>query len=166
MEAILFLENEPLNNSQLIKKTGLSDKELEKIINKIFELYEDSKHGITLMKTIDGYQFGPKKNISKRLAKVYKPKMKKLTQSAMTTLSIIAYKQPVTKAELEDIKGVNVDSSVASLLERNLIKIVGRRETVGKPLEFGTTNYFLRVFNIKSLAEMPKLEEINSTEFK
>jgi segregation and condensation protein B len=100
-------------------------------------------------------QFGP------HLKALYKSRMKeRLTRPSLETLAIIAYKQPVTKPEIEAIRGVNTDGVIITLLERNLIRITGRKDTVGRPLLYGTTDEFLQHFGLGSLSDMPKLPEM------
>jgi segregation and condensation protein B len=109
-----------------------------------------------------GYQIVTKEKYSKHISKLYKGRnISRLTQQALETLSIVAYKQPITKQEIESVRGVNVDAVMRTLLERNLITIEGRQKAPGNPLLYGTTKFFLQYFGLKSLDALPRLKEID-----
>jgi segregation and condensation protein B len=115
-----------------------------------------------IIEVAGGFQIVSKEDYASYVQKLYKGRQaSRLTQRALETLAIIAYKQPITKHEIENIRGVNVDGVVKTLLERNLVTIEGRQKAPGNPLLYGTTKYFLEYFGLKSLEALPKLKEID-----
>ena len=166
IEAALFFENEVISKEKLMKITGLSEESLREIMTSLIDEYEKPMHGIHIIEVAEGYLFQIKKDAFFDLKQIYNIKEKsKLTRTVMTVLSIIAYKQPITKAEIEKIRGVASDNAVRILLEKNLIEIAGRKDVLGKPLMYGTTKEFLRHFNLKSINDLPQLNELKSEEF-
>ena len=136
--------------------------EIEEIINLLNEEYEKNDNAFRIINVAGGYLFSTRKEFAQYVGKLYAEIQKKrLSQSAIETLAIISYRQPVTRSEIEFIRGVNVDYIVNSLLERDLIKIIGRENTTGRPILYGTTQKFLKVLGISSLEDLPKLKEIN-----
>jgi segregation and condensation protein B len=172
IEALLFATDEPLTPKQIIDIFGmLEEGEMprkvseEMILAYIEELnreYEESGRGFHIIKVAGGYQFATLPKFAVWLGKMVKERSKrKLSVSALETLAVIAYKQPVTKPEIEAIRGVNVDYIMRALLERSMITIVGRAATPGRPLLYGTTREFLKHFGINDLSELPKPREID-----
>jgi segregation and condensation protein B len=172
IEALLFATDEPLTPKQIIDIFGmLEEGEMprkvseEMILAYIEELnreYEQSGRGFHIIKVAGGYQFATLPKFAVWLGKMVKERSKrKLSVSALETLAVIAYKQPVTKPEIEAIRGVNVDYIMRALLERSMITIVGRAATPGRPLLYGTTREFLKHFGINDLSELPKPREID-----
>ena len=136
--------------------------EIEEIINLLNEEYEKNDNAFRIINVAGGYLYSTKKEFAQYVGKLYAEIQKKrLSQSAIETLAIISYRQPVTRSEIEFIRGVNVDYIVNSLLERDLIKIIGRENTTGRPILYGTTQKFLKVLGISSLEDLPRLKEIN-----
>lgn len=165
-EAILFLESEPLTVKVLASKAQLSEEVVEKCIENLKEKYEAEDSGIELGMITGGYCLVPKKEFWDVLKEYYGSKRDgKLSKSAMETLAIIAYSQPITRAEIEKIRGVGVDNMIRLLIEKNLIKEVGKKEVPGRPTLFGTTKEFLKVFRLNSISELPKLEEEEEARF-
>jgi segregation and condensation protein B len=172
LEALLFATDEPLNAKQLIEIFGeLDATERPKrvtedvVLRSIEELnrsYEETGRSFRIVRVAGGYQFATLPAFAFWLAKMVREKSKrKLSQSALESLAVIAYKQPVTKPEIESIRGVNADYVIRTLLERNLITIVGRAATPGRPLLYGTTRDFLKHFGLNDLSELPKPREID-----
>jgi segregation and condensation protein B len=163
LEVLFFITDEPIS---LEKLNEIFDKKVNKeifleIIDEIKKEYEDRLAPIELRNVAEGYQFATKPEYSQWVRKLFKDKVTlRLSQSALETLAIIAYKQPITRAELEEIRGVETISVLEKLLERKLIKIVGRKEAVGRPLLYGTTNEFLRYFGLVSISDLPSLDEL------
>ncbi len=144
-----------------------SVKDTKAILSKMKERYEQENRGITLIELEESVQLCTKPEMYEYLIKIAKtPKKYVLTDTLMETLSIIAYKQPVTRLEIERIRGVSCDHAVNRLLEFNLITEVGRLDAPGRPLLFGTTEEFLRSFGVKSLDELPELNAVQIEEFK
>lgn len=166
IEAILFFENDVVKPEKISKDTGLTKGKVKEIINKLMEEYKKDIHGLQIVEVADGYSFQIKKEIYPEVKKLYKIKQQnKLSKLNLTVLSIIAYKQPITKNEIEDIRGVSCDGSIKRLIELNYIQIVGRKDVVGKPLLYGTTADFLKHFNLRNINDLPKINELKSDEF-
>jgi segregation and condensation protein B len=167
IEAILFGSDSELSLKQIKDilesfKINLKTEAIEKQIDELNEGYIVNGSSFEIIKIAGGYQFATRKEYAPYVGKLYaESQKKKLSQSALETLSVIAYKQPVTRNEIEFVRGVNVDYIVNSLLERELISIVGRANTPGRPILYGTTKNFLRVIGLNSLEDLPKLREIN-----
>ena len=166
LETVLFLESEPLSVKVLSNKSQLSEEVVEKCLDNLKEKYADENSGIELSMITGGWCLSPKKEYWDVLKEQYGTKREgKLSKSAMETLSIIAYSQPITRAEIEQIRGVSVDNMIRLLIERNLIKEVGKKEVPGRPTLFGTTKEFLKLFRLNSFSELPKLDEEEEDRF-
>ncbi|MCQ2597592.1 MAG: SMC-Scp complex subunit ScpB [Treponema sp.] len=166
VEAILFLESDPLPVKQLAIKAQLSDEVTEKCIENLIEKYKDDSSGVELSMITGGWCLVPKKECWEVLKETYGSKRDgKLSKSAMETLSIIAYSQPVTRSEIEAIRGVGVDNALRLLIDRNLVKEVGKKDAPGRPTQFGTTKEFLKLFRLNSIADLPKLDENEAERF-
>ena len=161
IEAILFVSEKPvvLDDFKKVFET-VAPAEIKKIIQVLKEEYEQRDSGTHVVEIAGGYQMLTSPKYASYLKEFFKTKHKeKLSKPALETLAIIAYKQPVTRAEIEIIRGVNSDGVVAHLLDKELIKAVGRKDVPGKPFLYGTTKQFLEYFGLKSLDNLPKLEE-------
>ena len=166
VETILFLGREPLTVKVLSNKAQLSEEVVDKCIEKLQEKYASEDSGIELVMITGGWCLSPKKEYWDVLKEFYGSKREgRLSKSAMETLSIIAYSQPITRAEIESIRGVSVDNMIRLLIERNLIKEVGKKEVPGRPTLFGTTKEFLKLFRLNSISELPKLDENEQERF-
>lgn len=166
VETILFLESEPLTVKVLSNRAQLSEEVIEKCLENLKERYSEDISGIELEMVTGGWCLIPKKDNWEVLKDQYGSKREgKLSKSAMETLAIIAYSQPITRAEIEAIRGVGVDNMIRLLVERNLIKEVGKKETPGRPTLFGTTKDFLKLFRLNSISELPKLDEDDEERF-
>lgn len=165
-ETILFLESEPLTVKVLSNKAQLSEEVVEKCLEKLKEKYNAEDSGIELSMITGGWCITPKKEYWEVLKEFYGSKRDgRLSKSAMETLAIIAYSQPITRAEVEQLRGVGVDNMIRLLIERNLIKEVGKKEVPGRPTLFGTTKEFLKLFHLNSISELPKLDEDDEKRF-
>lgn len=170
VEALIFSSDRPLSLKQLKdlindeKETGgvtADIKKIESAVRELMEQYEGDEYSYRLMEIAGGFRFATKKEYAVWLAKLNKEKLKrKLSQSALETLAIIAYNQPITRNEIEAIRGVNVDYIIGALLEKDLITIKGRAETLGRPMLYGTTNTFLEYMGIASITDLPPLKAI------
>lgn len=135
-------------------------KDIEKVLEELKEKYEQKEFSFSLIKSGGGFQFLTKPEYQASVSILLKQKSKKrLSNSSLETLSIIAYKQPLTKIEAEKIRGVGCDYSIQKLLEKELIEIKGKADTVGKPILYGTTQKFLDYFGINSVEELPTLKD-------
>jgi segregation and condensation protein B len=168
IEAIIFASDEPLNigtiKSVLDASHTFGRINPDMIVARIDALndrYDRDGNGFRIIEIANGYQFATRKELAQWVSYLFKEKAKrKLSNSALETLAVIAYKQPVTKPQIESIRGVNVDYVLHSLLEKEIVTVVGRAETVGRPLLYGTTQRFLKIFGLRALADLPKLREI------
>jgi len=161
VEALLFVSEKPLTIEQI--KSALDNLDaavLRSTINELKIEYEQSNRGMRITEVAGGYQMVTAANFAPFLKKLYKERLsEKLSKPALETLAIIAYKQPLTKSEIESLRNVNIDGVVKSLLDKNLIRICGRKKAPGRPFVFGTTKQFLEHFGLKSLDDLPKMEE-------
>ncbi len=169
IEAIIFSSDEPIPESEIIKaikaidgeETEISQEEIQKTVNELNLLYEQNSLAINIVKIANGFLHATKPEYAKYIGYLSTEKSKRrLSQAALETLAIIAYKQPITKPELESIRGVNSDYILTTLLEKQLITISGRAETIGRPLLYKTTDEFLKYFGLKDLGDLPKPREI------
>ena len=167
IEAILFTMGESVEISRLAAVLETDKKEVKEILEEMQKRYEAEERGITLMQFEDSVQLSTKPRLYEYLIKIAKtPRRMVLTDTVIETLSIIAYKQPVTRLEIERIRGVSCDHAINKLLEYDLITELGRLDAPGRPLLFGTTEQFLRCFGVKSLEELPELTTLQMEEFK
>ena len=166
IEAILFTMGESVELEKISSAIDLDRKQTKKIIEELQKEYEDSDDiGMSIIELDGSYQMCTKPRMY--LIKIAKqPKKRVLSDVLLETLSIIAYKQPVTKAEIEKIRGVSSDHAVNKLVEYNLVKELGRLDAPGRPLLFGTTEEFLRSFGVQSVDELPVLSPVQVEEFK
>lgn len=167
IEAILFTMGESVEISKLADVIESDIKTTKSIIDEMAERYEQENHGITLTQFDDSVQLCTKPEMYEYLIKIAKaPRKMTLTDTVLETLSIIAYKQPVTRLDIERVRGVSCDHAVNKLLEYELITELGRLDAPGRPLLFGTTEQFLRSFGVKSLEELPEMNPVQIEEFK
>jgi segregation and condensation protein B len=161
IEALLFASEKPLTLEQL--KDALDDigaQEIRKTIEELRDEYEKTNRGIRITEIAGGFQMITAPVFVSFLKKLYKKhRTEKLSLPALQTLAIIAYKQPVTKLEIEAIRDVNVDGMMKNLQDKTLIRVIGRKKAPGRPKVYGTTREFLEHFGLKSLEELPKIEE-------
>jgi segregation and condensation protein B len=145
---------------------GLSKDVVVQVLDILRDQYATRSHGVELVEIGEGFQLAPKQELWPSLRDRYgKKNDKKLSRAAMETLSIIAYSQPITRAEIENIRGVAADSMMKILSSRDLIREVGKKDAPGKPVQYGTTKEFLRFFRLSSIAELPKLDEADKDRF-
>jgi segregation and condensation protein B len=175
VEALIFASDVPLSLKQIkeiinepskkfLSENGsltITEEDVKKAIDDLNLEYSERGSSFRIIEIAGGYQFATLPEFAKWVGKLFKERSKKkLSQAALETLAIIAYKQPISKPEIESIRGVNVDHVIKNLLERKLITIVGRAETIGRPLLYGTTQEFLKYFGLKNLSDLPKPTEI------
>lgn len=167
LEAVLFTMGGSVEINQLAGVIEEDKKTTKKLLEELKREYENKESGITLMALEDSYQMCTKPEMYEYLIKIAKtPKKIVLTDTVLETLSIVAYKQPVTRIEIEKIRGVSCDHAINKLIEYDLICEIGRLDAPGRPLLFGTTEQFLRSFGVKSLEELPELKPERIEEFK
>ena len=171
LEALVFAADEPISVKQLEEilneptangePARVAGDEIRRTIATLNEEYEKHQRAYRILQVGGGYQFATRPEFAEWIGKLYKEKGKrKLSHFALETLAIIAYRQPVTKPEIESIRGVNADYVLRTLLERRLVTITGRGSSVGRPLLYGTTKEFLKHFGINDLSDLPKPREI------
>lgn len=164
-EAILFAWSEPISSKDLSKIVSIKPNEAKEIINEMINEYNFYMRGIQIIEMNDHYQLTTRPEYYEYLQKLFEPKQNKgLTQAALETLSIIAYNQPITKVEVEEVRGVKCDKAIATLVEKDLIEELGRLDKTGRPILYGTTINFLRIFGLKSLDELPDIKELEITD--
>lgn len=164
IEALMFVSEKPLTHKQILEICdGAELSEVKAAMNQLKEHYNVLERGIHIREVAGGYQFCSNPDCADYLKKLYKTRrVFRLSAPALETLAIIAYKQPITRSEIEFIRGVNVDGVVKTLEDRELVKIKGRKEVPGRPLLYGTTDTFLHYFGLKSLHDLPSLEEFKA----
>ncbi|MDD3922620.1 MAG: SMC-Scp complex subunit ScpB [Endomicrobiia bacterium] len=165
IESLLFVSDRPLLNREIkaVIKDELSENDkIENILQEMQQEYIQLNRAYELKFVADGWTFATKPEYSIWIKKLLKEKtILKLSASAMEVLAIVAYKQPITRAEIDNIRGVDSGGVIDTLLDRKFIKIVGRKESLGRPLLYGTTQEFLRHFGLSHLSELPIIENIN-----
>lgn len=167
IEAVLFTMGESVELGKLAEVIELDKKETKKILEEMMEEWNNADRGVAIIELDGAYQMCTKSEMYEYLIKIAKqPKNRVLTDVLLETLSIIAYKQPVTKAEIEKIRGVSCDHAVSKLVEYNLVCELGRLDAPGRPLLFGTTEEFLRSFGVNSIDNLPILSQVQLEEFK
>lgn len=167
VEAILFAMGESVSLSKIASAIGKDETEAKRLLEELKKQYQKKERGIQLIEMEDSYQLCTKPELYDYLIQVAKqPKKHVLTDVLLETLAIVAYKQPVTKIEIEKIRGVKSDHAVNKLVEYDLVCEVGRLDAPGKPLLFGTTEEFLRRFGVQSVEELPSIAPEQLEDFK
>ena len=167
IEAVLFTVGESVTLNKLAELIGETPSVTKKIIYDMKEKMDADNRGVSIIELDQSFQMCTKVEFYEDLMKITKsPRKYSLSDTLLETLSIIAYKQPVTRLDIEKIRGVNCDHAVNRLIEFNLVKELGRMDAPGRPLLFGTTEQFLRSFGVKSLDELPELNPVQIEEFK
>jgi segregation and condensation protein B len=165
LEALLFLSGEVLTLSSLKDILGLPEAEIRNLMNELMVEYQDRNRGLLIVEIANGYQMVTNPDYAEWIRKFRSTHTSsKLSMPALETLAIIAYKQPIIKAEIEQIRGVNADSAIRTLYDKRLIKIMGRKEAPGRPFLYGTTREFLQYFGLKDLTELPTLKDLTREE--
>ena len=162
LETLIFVSPTPIGLKKILEVIGESfpKKDVEAALTQLLKEYETPERGLYIQEVADGYQFRTKPRFSEWIKRLKKITPARLSKASLETLAIIAYKQPVTRGDMERLRGVEVDGIVRTLLEKNLIRIVGRKEIPGRPILYGTTQRFLELFELKNLSFLPSLEEI------
>lgn len=167
IEAILFTMGESVEVSRIAKVIEHDVDTTRKIIHNMMDRYEEDDRGVRIIELDDSFQMCTKKDMYEYLIKIAKqPRRYNLSDVALETLSIVAYKQPVTRQEIERIRGVKSDHAINKLIEYDLIQEVGRLDVPGRPILFGTTEEFLRRFNVQSADELPGITPEKVEDFK
>lgn len=161
IEAILFVAGEPVRVEDLAKALNVSVRAVENEIGKLRDEYDFHQRGFTLKHFGHQVQLATRALYASDVIRLLQPVQKQsLTQAAMETLAVVAYQQPVTRAEVEQVRGVKCDYSLQSLMNKELIMEVGRKDTLGRPILYGTTENFLAHFGLSSLNDLPPMPEV------
>jgi segregation and condensation protein B len=162
VESLLFVAEEPVPLPRFVEVLdGASKSEIAAALDQIRADLETSCRGVRLVEVAGGFQLRTPKENAAWVKRFLGGRPARMSRATLETLAIIAYRQPITKAEIETIRGVDVDGVVSTLLERNLIRAVGRKDVPGRPFLFGTTGEFLQLFNLKDLSDLPTLKELD-----
>lgn len=162
VEALVLSSSEPISALKLAEIIPYCDAgEIKDLVNELNTEYADQDRSFEIWEVAGGFQIRTRAEFSGYLQKLQKERALRLSQAALETLAIIAYRQPVTRAEIEDVRGVDAGATVKSLLERHLIRIAGQREVPGRPMLYGTTRRFLEIFGLESLKNLPTLRELD-----
>ncbi len=163
VEALLFASDAPLPARKIRDiMDDVSVGDIKKAIGQIREKYDSTNSPMQIIEIAEGYQIVTRKEYANWISKLFQSRTsQRLSKKALETLAIIAYKQPITKLEIENIRGVNADAVTRTLIERNLITVVGREKAPGNPLLYGTTKFFMEYFGLADLSHLPRLKEID-----
>lgn len=159
LEALLFASGDPLTLERAAVALFCTTGEVADLLEQLQEEYRKDNRGIELRKVAGGWQLVTKKEAAGLIRRLQEKQEVKLSNAAMETLAIVAFRQPVTKSEMEAIRGVKVDGVLGNLVELGLIAEVGRKEALGRPILYGTTEIFLRTFGLDSLEDLPQIPE-------
>ena len=163
IEGLIFAHPEPVSIDSLAAVIQeASSERIQSVLDELEQEYLERSRGFTLAKVAGGYQFRSLPNIAPWILEMRRMKPARLSRAALETLSIIAYNQPVTRGRIEQIRGVESSAPLRSLVERDLVVIVGRKDIAGRPLLYGTSKRFLEVFGLPDLASLPPLPEIEN----
>jgi segregation and condensation protein B len=166
VEAVLLLENDPVEPRKLAAITGLSQAAVEEAIGLLRTALEADGHGLDIVEIGGGFSFAPRKSLWDQLRERYgKSAENRLSKAALETIAIVAYSQPITRAEVESIRGVSADGMIKLLLGRNFIREVGKKDVAGKPVQYGTTREFLKAFRLATISDLPKLDGLERERF-
>ena len=161
IEALIFVSENPLSLERMKEAIGgVQKKEIQRYLSELMEEYNRASRGFTLVEVAEGFQFRTRPEYAEWIKKLKKAKPLALTQPGLETLAIIAYKQPVVRGEIEKIRGVDSGGVLRTLLERKLIRILGKKDVPGKPLVYGTSRQFLEMFGLKDLSSLPTLKDM------
>ena len=161
LESVLFATGEPIPLRRLVEiLEGPSPAEVRGALRALSERLESSGRGVCLAEVAGGYQLRTTRENAEWVRTAFRDKPRRLGRAALETLAVIAYRQPVTRAEIEAIRGVDIEAVVTTLLQRGVVKVAGRKESVGRPILYGTSEVFLELFGFRDLSELPKLKEL------
>jgi len=162
IESLIFVSESPLSLDQIKEVLGgeVSKKEIQRLLFELQEDCERAKRGVTLVEVAEGFQFRTRPQYAEWIKRLKKTKPMALSRPALETLAIVAYKQPILRSDVEKIRGVDSGGVLRTLLERKLIRILGKKDVPGKPLVYGTSKQFLEVFGLKDLSSLPTLRDL------
>ncbi len=165
IEALLYVSGEPIAIGDIAEAFALEETAVSEAVDDLAHMYERERRGLCIVRFADKVQLGTRSDYAPYVDRLFAPQTRQsLSQSAIETLSIIAYRQPITRAEVEQIRGVKCEYAVSSLQAKGLIEEVGRKEALGRPILYGTTELFLRNFSLETIDQLPNREELIPTE--
>jgi segregation and condensation protein B len=161
VEALLFASSKPLSMDNLSEASGIDKAELKEVLAALQKEYTSDSRGFSLEEVADGFQLRSDPRFSAQIGKLFAARSRRrMTRSSLESLSIIAYRQPATRAEIEHIRGVDSGAVLKTLLSLSMIRILGRKEGPGRPILYGTTRDFLEYFGLRDIESLPTLEEV------
>lgn len=161
IEAIIFTSDHPISLDRIMDVLeGERREDVRATLKELMEEYQSSNRGFTIVEVAEGYQLRTRPEFSAWIKRLFKTGYQRLSKASMETLAIIAYKQPIVRSEIEDIRGVDSGGVLKTLLEKRLIKVMGRKDVPGRPVVYGTSREFLEVFDLKDLSCLPTLKEV------
>ncbi|MCK4806223.1 MAG: SMC-Scp complex subunit ScpB [Candidatus Aegiribacteria sp.] len=161
VEALIFASDEPLSIQQLCEYTGSGEDSIHQALDRLNKAFLDQQHALTIIEVAGGFRIATDREFGDVVSQLFEGrKLGKLSRAALETMAVIAYSQPCTRISIESIRGVNCDSAIRTLLERDMIRISGRMETPGRPLLYSTTRAFLEYFGLSNLDHLPRFDEI------
>jgi segregation and condensation protein B len=160
IEALLFISEKPISIKNLVSFFNISEIEIKRALEALMSEYKEKESGILIIQIEESYQMVTNPKYSEWITTFKNMTLNnKLSEQALETLAIVAYKQPITKAEIEKMRGVNSDYALKTLIDKKLIKIIGKKEVPGRPFLYGTTKEFLKLFGIPSINKLPKISD-------
>jgi segregation and condensation protein B len=166
VEAVLLLESDPIELRKLATITALTPEVAQAAVDELRAHMESEGHGLAIVEIGGGLTFAPRKDLWESLRERYgKSAENRLSKAALETLAIVAYSQPITRAEVESIRGVSADGMMKLLLAKSFIREVGKKDAPGKPVQYGTTKEFLKAFRLATIADLPKLDGLERERF-
>ena len=160
LEAVLFASGDPVSVQQLRAIFDIDAESLNELLVSLQQKLEERHSGLIVQQVAGGWQMATRQEVFSYVEKLTETKDKKLSAAAMETLSIIAFKQPITKQEIEHIRGVHIEKVLAKLIELELVRELGRKEVLGRPILYGTTEGFLKCFGLNEISDLPDLPEV------
>ena len=161
IEAVVFASGKGIQKTEILEKLDITQKRLDAIIEDLKEKYAPQNGGIVFLETAGTLRFVTAPDVGEKVAEVLKPlKERELSRSLLEVMAIVAYKQPVTRLEIDDIRSASSDYAITMLLKANLITVVGRKDAIGRPLLYGTTDDFLVKFQLNDISELPSVKEV------
>lgn len=161
VEALIFASDKPLSIQQLCEYTGSGEDSIHQALDRLNRVFQDQQHALTVVDVAEGFRIATDSEFGSVVSQLFEGKKPgKLSRAALETMAVVAYSQPCTRTAIESIRGVNCDSAIRTLLERDMIKISGRMETPGRPLLYSTTTAFLEYFGLSNLDHLPRFDEV------
>jgi len=160
LEGLIFVSEIPLTLDRMKEVLGMNKRDLQRLLSEMMEEYRKSERGFHIVEVAEGFQFRTRPDHADWIKKLKRVKTTALSQPALETLAIVAYRQPVVRMDIEKIRGVDSGGVLHTLLEKKLVKIIGKKDVPGKPLVYGTSRKFMEVFGLKDLSQLPTLKDL------